>query len=193
LGLAACNGTSGKSESDGSAQTPSTSNKTPISPPTSTPTLDQVYTGPAEVQKYVIQFIDDAKTLGIDVLPDMQNPKLEIRISSLDSYGASVIGLCETGGNKRRVTFDPEFWNLVSETQKEILAYHEFGHCVLNRPHRPDLLDAGAYASVMYPVIMSSSTYTNNYSYYQEELFTWNSLALSNTETIQETTHICNY
>jgi hypothetical protein len=161
--------------------------------PTPTPTDVQLYTGPEEVEKYVLKFVDDAKIQGLDVLPDMKNPMLEIRIASLDAYGGSVIGLCETGGSKRRVTFDPDFWNTVSETQRELLAHHEFGHCVLYRNHRSDVLSSGIYASIMYPVIMSSSTYTNNYNYYLDELFTWGALSLS-TENVQgERAHICDH
>ena len=162
----------------------------PTATPTPTPTSGDLYTGPEELQKYVIKFMDDAKAQGLDVLPDMQSPKLSIQIGSLNSWGASGIGLCETSGNLRRVTFDPDFWNAVSETQRELLAHHEFGHCVLYRGHTSTLLSSGAYASIMNPIIMSSSTYTNNYNYYQQELFQQaGRAALASTE--QVTTHVC--
>ena len=165
---------------------------TPIPTPIPTPTQGQLYIGPADLAKYVNKFVDDAKSQGIDVLPDMTNPTLEIQIGSLDSYGASVIGLCETGSGKRRVTLDPDFWNSVSETQRELLAHHELGHCVLYRGHRTTLLTSGAYASVMYPIIMSSSTYTNNYDYYQEELFTYAASSPANGAN-QEVVHVCDH
>jgi hypothetical protein len=121
--------------------------------------------------KYVDKFVADALIQDVDVLPDMKNPKLTIQIKSLDAYGSSVIGLCETGGGLRRVTFDPDFWNNVDETQRELVAHHEFGHCILYRAHNSSTLSSGKYASFMYPIIMSNATYTNNYDYYQEELF----------------------
>lgn len=167
-----------------------TSTPTPSSTPSPIPTA-KLYIGPAEVEKYVQKFVDDGKIQNVDVSPNMSNPTLEIQISSLDSYGSSVIGLCETGGGKRRVTFDPDFWNGVTDTQRELLAHHELGHCVLYRGHRSDLLDFGAYASIMYPVIMSSGVYTNNYSYYQQELFLWNA-AQQNADTTKVVRHICN-
>lgn len=169
--------------------TPSPSPSVSPSPsPSSSPV--QVYTGPAEVEKYVTKFIADAVVQGVNVLPDMQNPKLQIQIASLDAYGSSTIGLCETGGGMRRVTFDPDFWNSVSEAQRELLAHHEFGHCVLYRGHRSTLLSSGAYGSIMYPIIMSSSTYTNNYDFYQEELFT-SSLQAPPVEGDPVQVHIC--
>jgi hypothetical protein len=91
------------------------------------------------------------------------------------------------------VTFVPDFWNSVSETQRELLAHHELGHCVLYRPHRTSTLSSGAYASVMYPIIMSSSTYTNNYNYYLNELFTFNAAQGPSTpgEPETPTVHVC--
>jgi hypothetical protein len=168
---------------------PAAPNPTQPSVPTTPPAAD-LYTGPADIEKYVLKFIDDAKIQGIDVVPDMADPKLEIRIASLDSYGSSTIGLCETSGSRRRVTFDPDLWDSVSETQRELLALHELGHCVLYRAHRSTKLSSGAYASIMYPIIMSSSTYTSNYDYYQEELFTYGAMEPAAADGI-ETTHIC--
>ncbi len=199
-GLTGCNDTGTTVTRDGlrDPDPDVTASPTPTPDPTPSPTSSPVsgsdlYTGPAEVEKYVVKFVDDAKIQGVDVLPDMKNPKLTIRIASLDAYGSSTIGLCETGGGQRRVTFDPDFWNRVSETQKELLAHHELGHCVLLRPHRSTTLSSGAYASIMYPLIMSSSTYTNNYAYYQEELFTYTSRssALPGPNDDVVTTHIC--
>lgn len=172
-----------------------TSTATPAPTPTATstpPSGSALYTGPADVEKYVVKFVEDAKRQGVDVLPDMSNPKLEIQIASLDSRGSSVIGLCETGYGKRRVTFDPDFWNSVSETQRELLAHHELGHCVLYRGHRSSTLSSGAYASIMYPIIMSTATYQGNYEYYQNELFTYGAnQAVGGPEMV--TTHICDH
>jgi hypothetical protein len=132
----------------------------------------KLYSGPAEVEKYVVKFVDDAKAHGVNVLPNMSNPTLTIQFASLSSYGSSVIGLCETTGSLRRVTFSPTFWNSASETQRELLAHHELGHCVLYRPHKTSLLSSGAYASIMYPIILASSTYLGNQEYYLNELYT---------------------
>jgi hypothetical protein len=183
---------------------PSTPTATPSPSPTITPSptpssspsiVGELYDGPAEVEKYIQKFIDDAKIQGIDVLPDMKGPKLTIQISSLSAYGSSTIGLCESGTRLRRVTLNPSFWNSVSDTQKELLVHHELGHCVLYRPHRSDLLSGGAYASIMYPVIMASSTYTSNYNYYQQELFnsnaSTNTLQLAGEGPDQVITHVC--
>ena len=198
LGLSACNDDGGSPlhgdwvQDGGANPSPSTTPEPgPSASPSPGPEVTDLYTGPASVAKYVQKFVDDAKIQGLDVTPDMKNPKLQIQISSLDGYGASVIGLCETSGSLRRVTFDPDFWDDVSETQRELLAHHELGHCVLYRPHRTAVLSSGAYASIMYPVIMSSSEYLNDYDYYQEELFTWGASQLGTADANGVTTHIC--
>lgn len=179
-----------------SAPTPAPSPAPAPNPtPTSTPApTSQVYTGPAEVASYVQKFIDDAAAQGRNVLPAMANPKLEIKIASLSAYGSSTIGLCESGGSLRRVTFDPTFWNSASATQRELLAHHELGHCVLLRAHRSDVLSTGAYASIMYPIILASSTYTANYAYYQQELYNSEALETAgiNDDPNATTVHICN-
>lgn len=198
LALSACNeGNNNQTQSLGEDWVDDglVTNPAPTAPPSPAPTTEpaptapttDLYTGPADVAKYVQKFIDDARLQGVDVLPDMKGPKLEIRVASLDSWGSSTIGLCETSGSMRRVTFDPDFWNQVSETQRELLAHHEFGHCILYRGHRSDTLSGGAYASIMYPIIMSSSMYTNNRDYYLEELFSYGAMDPGGAENV----HIC--
>jgi len=192
IGLSACNAPDGKLTSNVNGNG---SDVVTTPQPTPSPTdVSGLYKGPAELAKYVQKFVDDAKIQGVDVVPDMSG--LEIRIASLSAWGSSTIGLCETGGGLKRVTFSPSFWNSVSETQRELLAHHELGHCVLYRAHRSSTLSSGAYASIMYPIIMSSSTYTSDYDYYQQELFTWasSSAVTANTVTANENgvvTHVC--
>lgn len=170
--------------------TPSpTPSPTPSVSPSPIPT-DSLYIGPSSLQPYVVKFVEDAQIQGLDVLPEMKNPTLQVQIASLSAYGSSVIGLCETGTGQRRVTFDPNYWNSVSDTQREILAHHELGHCVLYRAHRNNVLSSGAYASIMYPIILTSSTYLANYAYYQNELFTWN--AAQAPQNGSSVVHICN-
>lgn len=195
MGLSAC-GEDQESSSASLAPAPIEGGETappPQSPPASEPTVvTELYTGPAEVEKFVLKFVEDAKAQGRDLVPGLRQQKVEIRIASLDNYGSSTIGLCETGSRQRRVTFDPDFWNRVSDTQKEILAHHELGHCVLYRGHRSTVLSTGAYASIMYPIIMTPAVYTGNYDYYQQELFS-QAATLEAVSPESDQTHICDH
>ena len=182
-GLSACNGNDqgggnvaddwvNKDASPTPSSSPSTTpSASPTPSPSTSPDASGLYSGPAELEPYVSKFVADGTAQGVDVTPDMDNPKLTIQVSDLSSYGSSVIGLCESGSNMRRVTFSPSFWNSASETQRLLLAHHELGHCVLYRPHDTALLSDGNYASIMYPIIMASSVYLNNEAYYQQELY----------------------
>lgn len=199
LGLSACNGTEqaqGLNSDWVDGTTVGNDTTVPEPQPTSTATPpatavpSDLYTGPESVAKYVEKFLSDALLQGKDVSGELSKPKLEIQIASLDAYGSSTIGLCETSSNRRRVTFDPDFWNSASETQRELLAHHELGHCVLHRSHRSDLLSTGKYASIMYPIIMTSSAYTSNYDYYQSELFNFETLEVGDPNV--SNVHICN-
>jgi hypothetical protein len=144
-----------------------------------------LYTGPAEMEPYVQSFIDDGAAQGVDVLPSFTHrPPLTIQVSSLSSYGSSVIGLCETSGSMRRVTFSPTFWSSVDETQRMLVVHHELGHCILYREHRTDLLPSGADASIMYPVIFSDATFNGNSAYYLNELYTYDVSLAANSSAV---------
>jgi hypothetical protein len=130
------------------------------------------------VRDYVAKFVSDAAEGGEDVVPLFKrSPKLSIKIASLDSWGSSTIGLCEWSKSYRRVTFDPDFFNRVSSTQKLLLSHHELGHCILDRGHRsdvgtiPDALNHRHQLSIMYPVIFGSTQYNDHRPYYLDELF----------------------
>lgn len=143
------------------------------------------YKGDKQFKRYVENFIADGLIQGNKSM-STSNPDLEIKLGDLSQYGSGVIGLCETGVGLRRVTFSLNFWNNVSDSQKNLLAHHELGHCVLYRPHRTESFGDNTPRSIMYPVIMATSIYDNAFEYYQNELFTWTGV----TENYQ--TFICN-
>lgn len=161
---------------------PPTPTPVPTASPSPTPTpspspptipVSELYQGDAAFAPFVEKFVADAALQGVDLVAEMRAEPVVIQLGSLDYLGSGVIGLCETGYNGRTVTLDPDFWGRISDTQDELLMHHELGHCILYRPHRSTLLSSGRDASIMNPIIMSSSTYLGNYSYYQNELFTY--------------------
>lgn len=68
------------------------------------------------------------------------------------------------------IEIDPQFWSVTDDTPHEVVVLHEMGHCSLHRPHRTDQT-AGIAASIMYPQVLSTSTYLPNRSNYISELF----------------------
>jgi hypothetical protein len=190
--------------------TPSPTPTSTVTPkPTATPTpaptpTTQPYVGDAALSKYVNAFIQNASAQGVNVLPYMKNPTLQVRVASLSTVSSSTIGLCEFSGSLRRVTLDSAFWNSSSETYREILMHHELGHCVLERYHTSTRLSSGQYASIMTPYILNSSVYAANKPYYVQELYRNRAIPLLNLAATDEdaakdqdlrpeVTHVCDH
>jgi hypothetical protein len=51
---------------------------------------------------------------------------------------------------------------------RELLMFHELGHCILGRDHHPDT------GSIMYRLFIGGNNYANNYGHYVSELFNIN-------------------
>ena len=151
----------------------------PTPPPLDVDSLFSATSGTKDrVREYVRKFISDGELVGIDVVELLSTgPTLEIRIASLDGWGAGVIGLCESGSASRRLTLDPDYFEVQGEVASRILFHHEMGHCVLFRGHRteigliPDSSGHSHAMSVMYPIIMGAEQYNFHEPYYVGELF----------------------
>ncbi len=84
------------------------------------------------------QFIKDSGTYGHQL---QSNQGLTVQFSKLEEQTTlgEVIGECSSVGyGGGTVTIDPGFWNQAGPDLQLILAYHEFGHCVLNLYHTTD-------------------------------------------------------
>ena len=84
-----------------------------------------------------------------------------------------VAGTCRYGSHINHVTIDQSFWNSFSELRRELVVYHELGHCVLFKDHTEDDNGEGICLS-----LMNSGTTTcrvaynlQNRAYYIDELF----------------------
>lgn len=67
------------------------------------------------------------------------------------------------------IEIDPDYWQSTSETKKEVLLFHELGHCVLGRDHDEQKLYYTVPKSIMYPYLFEQA-YQTYRSYYVEEL-----------------------
>jgi hypothetical protein len=68
------------------------------------------------------------------------------------------------------IEIDPIFWEEASQTEKEVLVFHELGHCVLNREHNESLIsEQNIPKSIMYPYIFETE-YEMYRNYYINEL-----------------------
>jgi hypothetical protein len=161
---------------------------TPTATPTATPTptpspsptsVDYPYIGPTELQPYVNKFIDYGAKYGRNL--DVSD--VIIQFGSLAQYGSGVIGLCELSGSMPRVTLNDKWWYQVDQTQRLLLFLHELGHCSLYRQHLTSKNTDGNPVSIMYPLIISNSTYVPNKDAYDRELYTKSSLVDEDQDT----------
>lgn len=67
------------------------------------------------------------------------------------------------------VKIKKEFWDAASETTREMLIFHELGHCALKREHVP--ASAGEPESLMHPSLFGDYWYKKNKQKYLKELF----------------------
>jgi len=74
-------------------------------------------------------------------------------------------GLCKISNTGYRIIeINPEYWFNATENEREVLIYHEMGHCDLNLNHSETY-------SIMYPYGITGSTFGANKSYYLNLLF----------------------
>ncbi|MBK8444937.1 MAG: hypothetical protein IPL35_16680 [Sphingobacteriales bacterium] len=134
---------------------------------------EKVYEVPAIIQPYVDDFKAEAAARGINLVVD--DLIVEFR-ENLESQGNEAAGLCHFGTKNSSpfVELDTTSNNWTAgANSRELLVFHELGHCLLNRQHKEDLLPNGQYASLMKAggdiLYADFSNYKRDY--YLDELF----------------------
>ena len=101
---------------------------------------------PQLLQPYFAKFESEAALRGFDIDLSIQNISAEISEISDDG----VAGTCTYGSNHPgHIVIDQSFWNQASENLKEMVIFHELGHCSLHRGHREGAYSNGACVSIM--------------------------------------------
>lgn len=116
-----------------------------------------------EFEKYVTKFEQE---FNVDTF------NIPIHFKKLD--GAEV-GMCYLFQFKywRSIAISKEFWDDASDTEKELLIYHELGHCVMELEHDNTLYNIGLYNihnSIMNEYIIPEVFYINFREHYIEDL-----------------------
>jgi hypothetical protein len=98
-------------------------------------------------------------------------------------YGENVVGNCSqrkivsadlTGKEVKKtpkITIKKSFWERSDIPTRELLIFHELGHCIFDRDHRTTHRGSAFPVSIMEPTLFSSFFYVKYYSYYISELF----------------------
>lgn len=100
---------------------------------------------------------------------------INIRGSIQEIPVEDIVGLCNNSSeNSNQVLIDEGFWNRSSDVSKEMIIFHELGHCVLQRSHLDETLDNGMCKSLMRSGFGDCITLYglgDHEDYYLEELF----------------------
>lgn len=135
-----------------------------------TPTVRSFTNVDERLWSYFEEFEKEAAERGFDF--DLNQHNLTGNIS--DIHDSGVAGSCSYGFRRpNSVTIDSPFWNRSGFFSREMVVFHELGHCVLGRNHTERLTSNGYCASIMRSGTGSCRTLydANNREYYLNELF----------------------
>lgn len=137
---------------------------------TETPPILEDENIPSELLPYFVSFQNAAKKHGLNIDYDAANVTAEIQAIN----DGNVAGTCSTNGhNLRHIVIDQSFWNRASNLLREMVIYHELGHCVLGRGHTEGSFQNGICRSIMRSGLGTCrDAYTEaNRDYFVRELF----------------------
>ena len=118
----------------------------------------------AELQPYVDSFLIHGVNLGRPVY-------ISSLIADFGYTAEDDAGTCYDDPVLPIITIDKLYWETLNPSAKEILMYHELGHCVLGRGHNLTLDDTQAPVSIMYKSLFSYKHYETNRLLFLTELF----------------------
>lgn len=119
---------------------------------------------------YLDEFEYQAALRGFSI--DLDKLGLETVIERIDD--GNVAGTCHYSSRyPNRVTINKAFWEKATDLMREMVVFHELGHCVLSRGHREDATADGICLSIMQSGLGSCQLAYNsaNRRYYVDELF----------------------
>jgi len=107
-----------------------------------------------ELRPFFIAFEEEAAERGFAF--NLTDLGITGNIVELGSGG--VIGLCRRHDDQpNRIAVDVDAWRAGTEAFRELVVFHELGHCVLNREHRDEQED-GVCLSIMHSGLTDCST-----------------------------------
>lgn len=122
------------------------------------------------------------EALGQKELNDPQFKVGDIPINFGDTTQPEFDGVCFVyADDTKEIIVRKSWWDNAHPIQKEVLVFHELGHCRLGRTHEEDTVETGDQSvktSVMHPIIPDTATYTEHQDGYIKELFTYSKSTL---------------
>lgn len=82
-----------------------------------------------------------------------------------------VIGLCSPEGDKQNIYISQKAWFSYDSLQREMLIFHEMGHCLLKQDHDKSMDKDAIPEDLMFPSNFESYFYNLNRSDYLDRMF----------------------
>jgi len=101
----------------------------------------------AAFEPYVVSFIEEGAKRGYDI--DFEDTGLTILFGNTPNASASCSEIAGHDFGSHRILVNKDAWNLLNDSLKQRLIFHELGHCELNRTHRNDKFNDGSWKSIM--------------------------------------------
>lgn len=96
-----------------------------------------------ELCPYFQQFEEEAAARGLKI--DLKAAQIKGQLSSIPG---GLVGICANTA-ERQIVIDRNFWDRSSTLSKELIVFHELGHCFLDRGHSNEKRTDGTCASIM--------------------------------------------
>ncbi len=109
--------------------------------------LNKSYNGvETELWEYFEKFEQEAADRGVQI--NLSAAGITGSIEKIHTPG--MVGICNHKPNTpNHVMIDIDFWRNASKMAKEMIIFHELGHCFLHRGHNDDKHDNGTCKSIM--------------------------------------------
>lgn len=165
------------------------------------PKEEPIISNPVEAEEfgvYIRLFQREAEVRGLD----LYMPKLDrsLRVYKVDKFNQelqddSVIGLCVKNSGRVNIYIDKTAWNTSDSLQREMLLFHELGHCALDLDHDRSLDSSGVPNDIMYPVSFDSLYYYKYRKFYLDRMFKKAGDRIKNgsSDTKEETISACRW
>lgn len=109
------------------------------------------------VQRYESTFGRDVSSQTITMVDKIEN-----------TSAPGTVGVCFSGADEIHIL--RSYWDKASDLQKQMVVFHELGHCDMHEEHRVGLQPDNCANSIMYPYTLSDTCYTEHMSDYLKEL-----------------------
>ncbi|MBK6825202.1 MAG: hypothetical protein IPG87_20345 [Saprospiraceae bacterium] len=93
---------------------------------------------------YLDLFQQEALNRGVDV-----RGELEMLNISFTSFDQNIAGQCQASKDAHTILMDSNYWNKATDIEREVLLFHELGHCILGRSHLDDKTARSQCVSIM--------------------------------------------